>query len=245
MKTILLICLTLTSFKLHAQVKFITSGKIEFEKRVNVHNNMGDDSWAEQMKKMVPKIKFNYYDMVFNETEILYKPGKEAAETATPMPDWFLGPATDNIVYTNLTTSTQISKKTVFENSYLIQDSIRTLNWKITEEIRTIAGFECRKAVGKIMDSVYVIAFYTDQIITSGGPESFNGLPGMILGIAIPRLYTTWYATKVVLTEIKQTDLVPPTKGKKINSKELQALLKKTMKDWGKDADRNVWQVML
>jgi GLPGLI family protein len=31
------------------------------------------------------------------------------------------------------------------------------------------------------MDSVFIVAFYTDQIVTSGGPESFNELPGMIL----------------------------------------------------------------
>ena len=50
-----------------------------------------------------------------------------------------------------------------------------------------------------VMDSIVVIAFYTDEILTSGGPESFNGLPGMIMGLAIPRLHTTWYATKLAL----------------------------------------------
>ena len=62
------------------------------------------------------------------------------------------------------------------------------------------------------MDSVYVIAFYTDQITTTGGPESFNGLPGMILGVAIPRINTTWFATKLELVEVKPQDLIAPIK---------------------------------
>ncbi|MGL1507608.1 GLPGLI family protein, partial [Vibrio parahaemolyticus] len=70
----------------------------------------------------------------------------------------------------------------VYERTYLVQDSVRQLDWRITDETRDIAGFECRKAVTKICDSVYIVAFYTDQIPVSAGPESFGGLPGMILG---------------------------------------------------------------
>ena len=88
------------------------------------------------------------------------------------------------------------------------------MDWRITGERRTIAGFECHKAVGRIMDSVYVVAFYTDQIVTNGGPESFNGLPGMILGLAIPRINTTWFATKIEAIEISPLDIAAPKKGK-------------------------------
>jgi GLPGLI family protein len=49
------------------------------------------------------------------------------------------------------------------------------------------------------MDSIYVVAFYSDQIVVRGGPESFWGLPGMIMGVVLPHEYTTWYATKVYL----------------------------------------------
>jgi GLPGLI family protein len=38
---------------------------------------------------------------------------------------------------------------------------MRNYQWRITDETRTIAGFECKKAVTKICDSVYVVAFYT------------------------------------------------------------------------------------
>ena len=135
--------------------------------------------------------------------------------------------------------------KRVFEENYLVQDSTRRIEWRITNETGTIAGFECRKAVGINCDSVYVVAFYTDEILVSGGPESFNGLPGMILGLAIPRLYTTWFATKVTLIEPTAKDLAEPTRGRKVNTKALEATLQKSLKDWGKEGQKNIWWVML
>ena len=95
------------------------------------------------------------------------------------------------------------------------------------------------------MDSVFVVAFFTEQILCTSGPEGFTGLPGMILGIAIPRLHTTWYATKLELIEIKETDLAAPKRGKAINQVQLQEQLKSLMKNWGRNANRNIWQIMI
>ncbi len=87
---------------------------------------------------------------------------------------------TDNVI-NDITGNTVTAQREIFENTYVIKDSLRNLEWKITSETREIAGFECKKAVTKICDSVVVVAFYTDQISVSAGPESFGGLPGMIL----------------------------------------------------------------
>ena len=83
------------------------------------------------------------------------------------------------------------------------------MEWRLTNENRVIAGFNCRKAVAKIFDSVYVFAFYTDEILIPGGPCSINGLPGMILGVTIPRLFTSWIATKVTLTGVDENIITP------------------------------------
>jgi len=119
------------------------------------------------------------------------------------------------------------------------------LEWKIEDEVRMIANFKCRKAVGKICDSVYVVAFYTDDIVVSGGPEMFSGLPGMILEIAIPRLYTTWVASKVELYTPKTEDLKIPDKGKKATQKEMYESLMSSISKWGKWAQRSLWWSVL
>jgi GLPGLI family protein len=145
---------------------------------------------------------------------------------------WGQGPAKDIIVYSDLEQHTLTSQKNIFGSQFLIQDSARSIEWRITNETRDIASFTCRKAVGKMLDSIYVIAFYTDQILTTGGPESFTGLPGMVLGIAIPRINTTWFATKLELSPITDANLPLPTKGKK----QTGAVFMKTLQDLMKDA---------
>ena len=238
---------------LQAQVKFITKGKIEYEKTVNLYKQQmesrddGEDenTWVISMFKSVPKIRTSYFDLYFDNDKTLYQPGKEVPTTASRTPDWMMGPANENIVFTDLKNELFTSQKTVFESTFNINDSVRKMEWKISPDTRTIAGFECRKATTIIMDSIYVVAFYTDQIVTNGGPESFNGLPGMILGLAIPRMHITWFATKLELVEIKDNTLIPPKRGKKTNVTNLKSQLKESMKDWGKWGNKNIWQIMI
>lgn len=234
-------------YVVYAQQQFIAKGKIEFERKVNIHKQLEaeeDDTWRNMMKKSTPAVKATYFDLYFENDKTIYKPGREVVVTQK-VPDWIDGPANDNIVYSDIASQTFNSQKTVFEGVFNITDSLRKIDWKISPDTRTIANFECRKATAIIMDSVFVVAFYTEQIVTSGGPESFTGLPGMILGLAVPRLNTTWFATKVELVDIKPTDIVPPKKGKKATLSSIKSQLQSSMKNWGKWGDKNIWQIMI
>ncbi|MGZ5134276.1 MAG: GLPGLI family protein [Flavitalea sp.] len=242
----ILFCLLLSlPMVILAQTQFLLKGKIEFERKINVHKQLDrdeNDNWYKEFIAKQPKFYTSYFDLHFNGNKTVYKPGRET----DPFRNWWLiGPSKENVVVADMETQIVNSQKKVFEDTYLLQDTIGNIQWKITEELRTIAGFECRKAVAIICDSVYVVAFYTDEIAVTGGPESFNGLPGMILGLAIPRLSTTWFATRVELTEPKTTDFVIPSRGKKITEQNLQTILQRSLKDWGKQGQRNIWWVML
>ena len=246
--------LFITHYSLIAQDIFISKGKIEFEKKVNVHNalddiakgNNGGFDWIGAVKKQVPEWNTTYFNLFFDNDKTLYKPGREVNQ-GPKGPDWFQDPAQSNIVFCNFEKQQSISQKSVFESMFLINDSLRKACWKITNDSRDIAGFNCRKATTIIMDSVFVVAFYTDQITTTGGPESFNGLPGMILGLAIPRLHATWFATKVELVDPSPSDFVPPVKGKKATNADLMAKLQSSFKDaWNKNyAQHAQWIIEL
>ncbi|HKG68321.1 MAG TPA: GLPGLI family protein [Segetibacter sp.] len=231
-----------------AQEQFIVKGKIEFEKKVNLHKQLDNiqenDEWRNMIKNITPPVKTSYFDLYFNSNKSIYMPGREVVTTQR-VPEWFDGPAADNIVFTDLDQQRVISQKTVFDNIFNLHDSIRKIDWKMTADTRTIAGIECRKATAIIMDTVFVVAFYAEQIVTPVGPESFAGLPGMILGLAVPRLNTTWFATKLEITDVKETILIPPKKGKKTTSSDLKTLLKPSMKDWGKTGAKNMLQVSI
>ena len=77
---------------------------------------------------------------------------------------------------------------------------------------------------------MYIIAFYAENITVSGGPEQFNGLPGMILGVVIPRLHVSYYAQNVETSE-KQIINLPKQKIKSsMTRKEFRELILKNLK---------------
>ena len=227
-----------------AQAVIIDKAKIEFERQVNVWAGFPPGEFADRMKQNTPQYNSTFFNFESNGQKSLYSPAPEK-ETVARRGFFMSSPASDNIVYSNYENGTSVSLKNVFEKTYLIEDSLRNAKWKITNDFREIAGFNCRRATTIIMDSVFVVAFYSDEIMIPGGPESFNGLPGMIMGLVINRLHTTWYATKVTVTNVNSSAIVPPVKGKsdKITRKKLLDLLKDSFSNWGANKDRNIWSV--
>ena len=234
-----------------SQSIFLSQGKIEFERKVNQYaqreaiSDPGDETWLEISKKfMGNKFKTDYFDLLFTRSRTLYRPGRESTDKMGnqwgPPP-----PAQQNLVFTDLDQEKSISQKAVFEETFLVQDSARQIKWKITDETRVIAGFNCRRANALIMDSIYVVAFYTDEILTTGGPESFSGLPGMILGVALPHQHVSWFATKVEAVAVSDTQLVVPAKGKHVTNSTLLETLQKAIKDWGKEGRQFMEDAML
>jgi hypothetical protein len=67
----------------------------------------------------------------------------------------------------------------------------------------------------------------------------------MILGLAIPRLHTTWYATKLQLVEVTDTDLATPKKGKKLTGNGYRSQVQEILKSWGHDAEKRTFQFLL
>jgi GLPGLI family protein len=247
MKQIFLIPVILLLASGAIKAQFTTTGKIEYERKVNIYAQMAEmdnNEWFEKLKAQIPKFSSSFFDLIFDTARSLYKPGKEV-EGNSMLKMFGGGPAMENVVYSDFAGGKVTANKKVYEQKFLVQDSLRKMDWMVKDEIRTIANYKCRKAVGRICDSVYVVAFYAEDIVVSGGPEMFGGLPGMILELAIPRLHTTWVADKVELIVPKETDFVIPEKGKKTTEAELGETVRSSFKDWGKLAPRNIWWTVL
>jgi len=143
--------------------QFILKGKIEFERKINVHKQFDEEEgeWIQELKKNIHQYNVTYFNFFFEGNKSVYRPGRDNSENNKSI-GWGEGPAKENVVVNDYELQTSISQKQVFETTYLIQDSIKKINWKLTSDTRKIAGFNCRKATAIIMDSVYVFAFYTD-----------------------------------------------------------------------------------
>jgi GLPGLI family protein len=226
---------------------FLSHGHIEYMRSVNVYaqisNEEESDQWAELRKKMSSHFRTSYFDLYFTRNKCLYKPGRESDDKQNAF--FWQPPAQDNTVWSDLESGKGISKKNVFEQAFLVQDSLRHINWKITDETRNILGFNCRRANAMIMDSIYVVAFYTDEILAEGGPESFTGLPGMILGVSLPHQHVSWFATKVEAVAVADAQVEPPLKGKKVNNAGLLQSIQASLKDWGKTGRQYMEAVLL
>ena len=209
---------------------FITRGKIEFEIKKN-NRQIYKDQRSDFLSSL-PEFDITYRDLIFAWNRSVYLPGRKSSTPSFNV--------NDNAMFTDLDQQLTVKKERHFDESYVYADSTKKVKWKIGQETRKIAGWNCRKAIGIISDSVYVVAFYCPEIVPQAGPEMFNGLPGMILGLAIPRLYTTWFATKIEIANIDEAIIIPPTvkKSKQYTKKELSELLFKKHKEagWWKDA---------
>ena len=244
-KTIyLIVFLSFSSFTEAQQL--ILQGKIHYERKENLHKLFTEENeWTNEFKKQLPKYRIDIFELSFNTKRSLYKMEQEFEGNSNIL-DWF-NVAKSNIVSQNIENQKVQAQKVVYENTYQINDSLPKITWKLHNEYRTIAGFSCRKASTIILDSVYIIAFFTDEIPVSGGPESMNGLPGMILGLVVPRLNTTWFATRVDHVSVSDESLVfYPKAKKKINTiKTFLDELKLATKNWGKESGDILWRSVL
>ncbi len=218
--------------------QFISRGTIEFEVKTNIKKIWGGNSiWAEMMQENMPTFKTAYFKYSFANGKSLYKLDRFDDSGPQKIPDFMKRDDEENEWYTDYTKGEINMKKTVVGAPFFIKDSLQKIQWRFSNESRVIAGFNCRKAIGKIFDSVYVFAFYTDEITITGGPGNINGLPGMILGVTIPRLYTSWIATKLSLEVADETKIKPLTAKKPTTTREFRDLLLERSKDWGGSDD--------
>jgi len=248
-------CILLASNVVLAQgARMVTSGVIEFEKKVNMHaiakQELGTPPYSyrvlevDEYKKNTPQFMTFNSKLVFGDNKSLFTPLPISSPTYVNLYDNPMGMQL-NTVYADLNTNSLVAQKEIYGDLFIVKDSTRKITWRLTGETQEVAGYTCRRANGIILDSVYLVAFYTDKIWFSGGPESFTGLPGMILKLAIPYENVVWTATKVTEQTIPPATLIPPKKGTSIGPKALYDKLKDHMKDWNTIGDYELKVFML
>lgn len=238
---------------LHAQI-FISKAKIEYEVKSDIKKTMGNDAWDEKLKDKLPRFKTAIYTLTFANGKSLY----QFDHWGEPkLPDFMTRGDDENKSYYDYNSGQYNMQKNVYGSDVNIVDSIPKLKWKVVNENRIIAGFNCRKAVSILFDSVYVFAFYTEEILLPGGPGSFHGLPGTILGVTIPRLYTSWIATKVMVNDVNVNSIKPIATKKSITMNDFKSIVKERTSDWyspddpdeykeaQQQKDRFIWGLLL
>ncbi|MCA5004547.1 GLPGLI family protein [Sphingobacterium bovistauri] len=152
------------------------------------------------MQNMLPNTPENVVlkkSMKFKGKETLFESLKQELDPNIKQIIQMLALDFEATTYSNLATNEYKRFNDLIGQKVIIQDTLKKVKWTITDEYRDIAGFNCRRANGITEDSTYVIGFYANEIPIDGGPESINGLPGLILGLIVPSQHVSFFATKV------------------------------------------------
>ncbi|MBL7728930.1 MAG: GLPGLI family protein [Dinghuibacter sp.] len=241
-KITLFIALLLVQNTFFAQVQLLSYGHIEYERRTNQHKLIDalgmEKSMTDEVKKTASKVLVDKFLLRFSGNYSDYRlTGTNEHNQYFALP----APSAEDFVQKDLGKQRLHFRKDLLGNVLVVNDSLQNFKWKILPEIRIIAGFECKKAVAVMYDSVYVVAFFTTDIIHSSGPEIFCGLPGMILEIAIPRLFTTWVATLLKLVQTDITLLNKPSEEPAIKKREFLNIIEETGSALPAEAKKTLW----
>lgn len=201
-KVFVFVCSLLGITGMHAQNHSrFNAGTIEYERKQNIPAAF---NYHPAMQNFVEKngseIYLSNFTLTVSSKATLY----EYSKANGPKNRFDEMPADQNIVYENFSSGNKIIQKSVLGKKYILSgDSIPPIQWKITGEKNEIAGYTCRRANGLLFDSIYIVGFFSDDFIVQSGPENFRGLPGMILGISIPKEHISWFATKVIPEKVE------------------------------------------
>lgn len=159
-----------------------------------------------------------------------------------------VGMGDDDIVWLNFTESRKVEQKEFAAKQYLVTDSVRKLNWKLTGETKNILGYACQQAIttrpGKrnmismengvmnrkeIADTSNIIAWFTPAIPVPAGPDFEGQLPGLILQIDVNG--NTTYKAVEVSPKVDVAAIKEPKKGKKVTASAFSKEREKTMEE--------------
>ena len=112
LRKILFLILSALPVVTFCQTQFLMKGKIEFERKINVHKQLDPDQdnsdWYKDFILKQPKFYTSYFDLQFNGNKTVYKPGKESE----PFRNWWLvGPSKENVVIADLEAQIMNSQK--------------------------------------------------------------------------------------------------------------------------------------
>lgn len=231
MKCNLLLCMCIFFLNvntIHSQIK---SGKIIYERKTNLYKKFKNNGDVKDWLKEEDKNKIDVFELYFNDSLSAFKPQE------TDLVEKMSWSTNKNSVYQNRLTNKRLTIKTIWGERFLLTDSMRQCQWKITENKRNICGYQCRKAILPVNDSTRLYAWFCTELNACIGPESLGGLPGVILGLATEDGGVIYFAKSVeIIKPTLDVLLAKKTKEKIYQTSELKAQISKDFgkEKWGK-----------
>lgn len=193
-------------------------------------------------------LTFNKQESLYEEVEELQKPQAGGGMT------FQISFSGQGKKYTNLKDKSQIAEDEIFGKEFLIVEKLEPINWQLLDETKKIGDYTCHKAQTVIAvteaerkdyedylkkekkSNLFpmsepkdrtVVAWYTPEIPVSFGPDTYWGLPGLILELNEENRIVL--CSKVTLNNKENAKIKVPNTGQKVSRKEFDAIQKKKM----------------
>jgi len=217
----------------------LLSGTVIYEQTIPLDIQLDGD--ASQFAHALPKEQKSQKILHFTEDAALYENHQKEEASVEPeesgMQIRIAEP--ENRIYTNLKEGQCLEQKEFMSRLFLIESERREGKWKTTGGQKYILDYPCMEAVAAV-DGKEVKAWFTPKIAISAGPDSFSGLPGLILAVDIDEGSRSIEAISVELGPVDETSLEKPRKGKKVSRKEYQAIVDAKMQEMGIEEGQGV-----
>ena len=193
------------------------------------------------------------YTLTFNKTSSSFREEVKLEAPGASGPSWGRSNGQGSI-YKNTKDKKMIEDVEQFSKRFLVTEDMEQSQWEMGIETKKIGQYTCYKATlvkedknidwgsifsrrgNKKKDStnakenkpvkkmLTVTAWYTPQIPVSTGPDTYYGLPGLILELNAGR--TTMLCTEVAINTQETLEIEAPNKGKEVSRDEYNKIVK-------------------
>jgi GLPGLI family protein len=232
----------------------VGQGNVIYERTIQMEIRINDN---DEVSQMLPKTRTDKFELTFGNNQSLWKHIDEEEDNdefeGNGLRINLVGPGQNDIVFHDFQNARKIEQREMFDKKFIVADSIRKLNWKLTGETETILGHICQKATAQniarrmqmtmdngkmerkeVIDTTLVIAWFTADIPVPAGPEVQGQLPGLILALDMNNGRMVYKAIEISqkadLASIKE-----PSKGKKVTPAEFNEERDKMMDEMQKN----------
>jgi len=245
-RTILTLSMAVALLAANGQQK---QGRVVYERTVQLRMGPGD------MEQMMPRSHKDKLEVLFGNDQSVRRGIEDntqeemTAESGGARHVYLMIDGNNDLTYANFATGRTVEQREFGARNYIVADSIRKLNWKLTGETRTILNYPCQQAVAQrigkrmsiamengelknkeVADSMKITVWFTLAIPVPAGPEYEGQLPGLILAIDVNDGKVIYQAVELSPT-VELQDIKEPSKGKKITPEEFVKEREKVMKE--------------
>ena len=241
----------------YAQMK---EGRITYERTFQLPTRLFNGANPDIVAQL-PKSRTDQFELLFANNQALWQYLPDASSdgdgntfTAGGGAMVFRFAGGNDLSYFNLDNGLSVTQREIMDKNYVVTDTTKKLDWKLTDESKTILNHKAFKAIANRMtmrprvtmengemkremvpDTLAVVAWFTPDIPVAVGPATYQGqLPGLILELDENNGQTV-FKTVEISAKVSASKIKEPKDGKKITQAEFDKEREKAMEEMRKN----------